>query len=261
MNQKADKNAVTPVSNEDTTTVIIAANKMVFADSRIPDFKKVHGLNYIPFGEGNNYPAYLEMLYKKSSKHAAIVNNKVVYIMGNGFKDTDPNIKAFLAKANPKQGWASIVKNMCRDIEKKGGTYLEILPKRGGGYSVYNIKYDRMRTNENNTMFWYKKDWTKLWNTAAKEYPMFYNGIKTKSIFYYKECEDEVYALPGWVAACNWIESDIEVSKCTLTNAKTGFSASKFINFYNGEPDEAKKKSIQRRMENTATGSEGKKDN
>lgn len=179
--------------------------------------------------------------------------------MGNGFKDTDPNIKAFLAKANPKQGWASIVKNMCRDIEKKGGTYLEILPKRGGGYSVYNIKYDRMRTNENNTMFWYKKDWTKLWNTAAKEYPMFYNGIKTKSIFYYKECEDEVYALPGWVAACNWIESDIEVSKCTLTNAKTGFSASKFINFYNGEPDEAKKKSIQRRMENTATGSEGKK--
>jgi len=260
MKQHQDKGAGTPASNEDTTTVIVSANAMQFADSHIPEFKKVAGLNYIPFGEGNIYPDYLEMLYKKSSKHAAIINNKVVYIMGNGFKDTDPNIKAFLAKANPNKSWYAVTKNMCRDIEKKGGTYLEIIPKNGGGYNVYNIKYDRMRTNEDNSKFWYKKDWSKIWNTTGlKEYPAFYNGIKTKSIYYYKECEDDVYALPGWVAACNWIESDIEVSKCTLTNAKTGFSASKFINFFNGEPDEAKKKSIQRRMENTATGSQGKK--
>jgi DNA-binding CsgD family transcriptional regulator len=61
------------------------------------------------------------------------------------------------------------------------------------------------------------------------------------------------------VAACNWVESDIEVSRHTLTNAKTGFSASKFINFYNGEPDEDKKRKITARLENAATGAEGKK--
>jgi hypothetical protein len=61
------------------------------------------------------------------------------------------------------------------------------------------------------------------------------------------------------VAAANYIESDIEVSRHTLTNAKTGFSASKFINFYNGEPDEKKKAGIQARLENAATGAEGKK--
>jgi DNA-binding CsgD family transcriptional regulator len=65
--------------------------------------------------------------------------------------------------------------------------------------------------------------------------------------------------LPSWVAACNWVESDIEVSRHTLTNAKTGFSASKFINFYNGEPDEDKKRKITARLENAATGAEGKK--
>jgi DNA-binding CsgD family transcriptional regulator len=65
--------------------------------------------------------------------------------------------------------------------------------------------------------------------------------------------------LPSWVAACNWVESDIEVSRHTLTNAKTGFSASKFINFYNGEPDEDKKRKITARFENAATGAEGKK--
>jgi hypothetical protein len=65
--------------------------------------------------------------------------------------------------------------------------------------------------------------------------------------------------LPSWVAACNWVESDIEVSRHTLTNAKTGFSASKFINFYNGEPDEDKKRRITARLENAATGAEGKK--
>lgn len=241
---------------------VLTANAMQFADSKIPDFKKVMGMDYIPFGTGNDYPDYLLMLYDKSAKHGAIVGNKCVYILGNGFDTTDPAVKAFLDKANPKQSWDELSNLICLDIENFGGVYIEVLPKRGGGYNYYHISYEKMRTNEDNTKFWYKKDWKRTWDkSGCKDYPAFYNGIKEKSIYYYKEYRSgkKPYALPSWVAACNWIESDIEVSKCTLTNAKTGFSASKFINFYNGEPDEAKKKSIQKRLENAATGSEGKK--
>ena len=76
-----------------------------------------------------------------------------------------------------------------------------------------------------------KKKWENNLRQAEKTYPAFTNGIKETSIFYYKEyrCGKYPYALPSWVAAANYIESDIEVSKHTLTNAKTGFSASKFI--------------------------------
>lgn len=247
---------------KDTQVEVLTAESIQFADARIPDFKKIRGLEYIPFGEGNDYPDYLLMLYDKSAKHGAIIANKVVYILGNGFDTTDETVKQFLSKANPKQSWDDLSKPICLDIENTGGVYLEVIPKQGGGYNYYHISCEKMRTNEDNSKFWYKKDWKKKWDDSnMKQYPAFYNGIKEKSIFYYKEYRSgkKPYALPSWVAACNWIESDIEVSKCTLTNAKTGFSASKFINFYNGEPDETKKKGIQKRLENAATGSEGKK--
>lgn len=237
--------------------------KVSFADARIPDFKKSASVSHIPFGTGDDYPDYLQMLYDKSAKHAAIINTKVVYILGNGFDKKDENVNAFLAAANPKQSWDELSKPICHDIENKGGLYLQVIPKKGkNGYNVYHVSYDKMRTNKDNTFFWYKEDDEKKWQTAnLKKFPAFYNGIKEPSIFYYKEFRSKrlPYALPSWVAACNWIESDIEVSKATLTNAKTGFSASKFINFFNGEPDETKKKSIQKRFENAATGAEGKK--
>jgi DNA-binding NarL/FixJ family response regulator len=123
------------------------------------------------------------------------------------------------------------------------------------------MSYDRIRANEDNTCFYYRKKWNNTWEQPEAEYPAFNPSNNKTSIFYFKEyrCGKNPYALPSWVAACNWVESDIEVSRHTLTNAKTGFSASKFINFYNGEPDEDKKRKITARLENAATGAEGKK--
>lgn len=242
---------------------VITAEPMAFADSRIPEFKSVRGERHVRFGDQDDYPEYLQMLFNKSAKHNAIVNNKCVYILGNGFKADDPAMNAFLTKANEKQSWDDLVKPMCLDIENTGGVYLEVIPKNGGGYNYYHLSHEKVRTNEDNSKFWYKKNAEKKWWSSADlvEYPAFKPGIRVKSIYYYKEYRTgkKPYALPSWVAACNWIESDIEVSKCTLTNAKTGFSASKLVTFPNGEPEEAKKKSIQKRMENTATGAEGKK--
>ena len=245
----------------DNSDVIISAGRMEFADSRIPDFKQKIGKQYVDFGDQNNYPSYLLELYNKSAKHNAIINGKCIYILGSGFESQEEIGKTFLTKANEKQSWDDLSKMICADIENFGGVYLQVIPKKLGGYNVYHISYDKIRTNENNSSFYYKKKWENNMQSADKIYPSFVSGIKETSIYYYKEyrCGKNPYALPSWVAACNWIESDIEVSKATLTNAKTGFSASKFINFYNGDVPEAKKKSIEKRLENAATGSEGKK--
>lgn len=234
---------------------------MQFADSKIPDFKKVIGKKYIQFGDNNNYPSYLIELYNKSAKHAAIINGKVTYILGNGFKSSTPEGDLFLSKANPNQSWDELSQMICLDLENFGGFYLQVIPKLSGGYNYHHVSFDKIRTNEKNTSFFYKEKWENGWQEADKVYPAFSNGTKETSIFFYKEyhCGKAPYSLPSWVAACNWIESDIEVSKATLTNAKTGFSASKFINFYNGEPKEGQKRSIEKRLENAATGAEGKK--
>ena len=240
---------------------IMQVSTMEFADSRIPTMQEKRGYDYIPFGDRNDYPTYLLWLYNKSAKHNAIINGKCVYILGNGLSSEDPAGELFLKKANEKQSWDELIKMACLDIENFGGCYFQVIPKLIGGYNYYHIAYDRIRTNEHNTCFYYKKKWENNLVKAEAEYPAFHPTIKETSIFYYKEyrCGKAPYALPTWVAAANYIESDIEVSRHTLTNAKTGFSASKFINFYNGEPDEKKKAGIQARLENAATGAEGKK--
>ena len=234
-----------------------------FADSRIPEMKKRMDKPYVNFGAQNDYPDYILNLYRKSAKHQAIINGKVTYITGNGLtaENDTPQAEIFLSKANEKQSWNDLLKITCLDIENNGGFYLQCIPKMGGvGYNYYHVPFKRIRIDESESCFFYKKDW-KNWNEQSMEYPKFKPGIAEAAIFYFKEYnpDGDVYPLPSWVASCNWIESDIEVSKHTLTNALTGFSASKFINFYNGEPDERKKKSIQARFENAATGSEGKK--
>ena len=240
---------------------IMEVGSMQFADSRIPLMEIKRGLSFVPFGDRNDYPSYLLWLYNKSAKHNAIINGKCVYIMGNGLTtDSEPG-KLFLQKANEKQSWDQLMKLACLDIENFGGVYFQVIPKLAGGFNIYHMSYDRIRTNETNDRFYYRKKWNNTWEQPEAEFPAFHPTCTTSSIFYFKEyrCGKNPYALPSWVAACNWVESDIEVSRHTLTNAKTGFSASKFINFYNGEPDEDKKRRITARMENAATGAEGKK--
>lgn len=239
---------------------IVSAN---FADSRIPSMVKSFGKEYCDYGDRNDYPEYLLHLLNKSAKHSAIINGKNTYIFGNGFKAANdtPQAAFFLNKANERQSWNEIGKVASLDIEASGGFYLQVIPKMGGvGYNYYHVPFKYMRTNESESTFYYRKDWQKF-SEVANVYPKFYPGIKEAAIFFYKEynANGGVYPLPSWVACCNWVESDIEVSKHTLTNAKSGFSASKFINFYDGEPDERKKNSITKRMENAATGAEGKK--
>jgi hypothetical protein len=240
---------------------IIEIQSHQFADSRIPLMEEKRGYDYIPFGDRNDYPNYLLWLYNKSAKHNAIINGKCVYIIGNGIDTEDPLGKLFLQKANESQSWNQLMKLAALDIENFGGVYFQVIPKLSGGYNYYHIAYERIRSNEHNSEFYYKKKWEMNLIKPEKCYPKFRPGITETSIFYFKEyrCGKNVYALPSWVAACNWVESDIEVSRHTLTNAKTGFSASKFINFYNGEPNEEKKFKIQTRLENAATGAEGKK--
>lgn len=229
---------------------------MSFADSRIPTMDKVYGKEYIPFGDvANDYPEYLLYLYNKSALHNAIITGKVMYILGNGFTNN--------AMANETQTWEELASLITTDIEVFGGFYLECIPKYLGGYNYYHISYARIRTNDTNTKFFYKKDWQQpfKYRDCEQEYCGFYNGIKEPSIFYYKEyrADKKPYGLPCYVGACNDIESSIETSKHTLTNAKTGWSASKMITFYMNDKDELTKRAIDRKVNNAYAGSEGKK--
>jgi hypothetical protein len=233
-----------------------------FSDSKIPVFKEVRNKEWTLFGEDDQYPDYLLELYNKSAKHNAIVGGKVNYIFGEGLKTEDPATTSWLNKFNSAgESGNDVCKKSLVDIEAFGGFYWQIIFNQIGGIQdIYHLEFKNVRSNHNNTEFYYKRNW-KDRKEEVKRFPAFDVDSPRTSIFFFSEYRPGVdtYCLPGFIGSANWIEADIEVSKHTLTNAKTGFSASKMINFFNGEPEEDHKKEIEKRLSEKYGGAEGKK--
>lgn len=238
-----------------------------FAEAKQPIFKEKKGEKggYIEFGENNTYPSYLLSLYNNSAKNNAIIKGKVNYITGNGWaaKEADPIAEQFIKQPNPYESLHELSLKVVTDKEVFGGAYLEIIWSKVGGQlaSVNHIDYTKIRSNKDNTQFWYKQDWADR-KEEAVVIAAFNTQIRQgKQILYIKEYRPglETYALPGYMGSLNYIESDIEISKHVLGNAQTGFSASKLITLPNGEPSPDEKQKITKQFEKRFTGSDGKK--
>jgi hypothetical protein len=232
-----------------------------FAEARQPEFKEKKGEGYVQYGDRNDYPIYLVELFNKSAKHNAIVKSKVHYITGNGWKGND-QAETFIQKVNRMESLDDLTRKVSLDTELFGGYYLEIIWSVTAQLAeIWHLDYTKVRTNKDNTQFWYKEDWT-----DRNENPLIYtafnpNNPTGKQILYVKEYRPNmgIYSLPGYFGALNYIESDIEISKHVLGNAQTGFSASKLITLPNGEPSDEEKRNIEKRFTNRFSGSDGKK--
>ena len=232
-----------------------------FAEARQPEFKEKKGEGYVQYGDRNDYPIYLVELFNKSAKHNAIVKSKVHYITGNGWKGND-QAETFIQKVNRMESLDDLTRKVSLDTELFGGYYLEIIWSVTGQLAeIWHLDYTKVRTNKDNTQFWYKEDWK-----DNKEKQTVYTAFNPahpvgKQILYVKEYRPNmgIYSLPGYFGALNYIESDIEISKHVLGNAQTGFSASKLITLPNGEPSDDEKRNIEKRFTNRFSGSDGKK--
>lgn len=238
-----------------------------FAEARQPEYreKKGEGGGYIEFGQKNDYPNYLVELLNKSAKHNSIIKSKVNYITGNGFKTKgpDPVGEQFIEQANPYESLAELSRKVSLDIETFGGSYINCIWSESGEVlsSIYHVDYTKVRTNADNTQFWYSEDWNDR-KYKKEVYNAFNTQLRTGSqILYLKEYRPNLnaYALPGYYGALNYIESDIEISKHVLGNAQTGFSASKLITLPNGDPTDDEKRTIERKFTNRFSGADGKK--
>ena len=234
---------------------------LTFAEARQPEFKEKKGEGYIQYGDRNDYPNYLVDLFNKSAKHNAIVKSKVHYITANGWKGSEA-AETFIQKVNRMESLDDLTRKVSLDTELFGGYYLELIWSVTGQLAeIWHLDYTKVRTNKDNTQFWYKEDWADR-NEKHCVYPAFNPANPTgKQILYVKEYRPNmgIYSLPTYFGALNYIESDIEISKHVLGNAQTGFSASKLITLPNGEPSDEEKRNIEKRFTNRFSGSDGKK--
>jgi DNA-binding MarR family transcriptional regulator len=234
---------------------------LTFAEAKQPEYKEKKGEGYMQYGQNNDYPQYLLDLFNKSAKHNAIIRGKVNYIVGNGWVGEEAIVK----KVNREETLNDLTKKVALDLELFGGAYIQVIWSVMGAQiaELWHCDYTKIRTNKDNTQFWYKEDWKTTRNQEKAEVYNAFNPANPQGvqILYVKEYRPgmNVYSLPGYFGALNYIESDVEVSKHVLGNAQTGFSASKLITLPNGEPSPDEKRAVSRQFDNMYTGADGKK--
>ncbi len=247
-----------------------------FENEKVPTFKQVRGKDWIYWGEKNDYPDYLIDLYMRSSTHNAIITGKVDYIIGGGWipdKRTSnlvnqAQIENFIRNVNPEQSLNELSEEIVLDFEIFNAIPFEVIwNKKGTDFYLYHIPFNKLRTNEDESKYYYSNDWSSSnqseEKTGLKEYePFDINNKKGSSIFIYKITsprkgkDPNVYPVPTYVGSTQAIETDLECSNYNLSEIKTGFSAGTILNFYNGVPDAEKKKEIERQIKSKFSGTD-----
>jgi hypothetical protein len=247
-----------------------------FSMSKPPEIKEEKNKDYVCFGTEkqyrNNYPQYLLDLYNRSSKHRALVDGKVEFLTGRGWKvEQNANVtnqaiaqaKAFIAAPNPDETLNRLNYLTNFDDVLYGGYYLEIIwsNDRESIAEVNYMDFRYLRTNEDKTFFYYTQDWTQRKPENNEDWeviPAFDVNNRGGKQILAVDCSNskEVYPLPSYLPAVPLIEADYELANFDLNNIKNQFVPSFMISFNNGIPTDEEAELLERQIADKFAGTD-----
>jgi hypothetical protein len=247
-----------------------------FSNDKVPMFVEQKSKVWVKYGEENNYPQYLVLLFNRSAKHNAIVTSKQLYISGKGwqFDQTEMQgeeviaLQSFIDNPNQYETLNDLAKKTILDNELFGGCYIKVVGTKGKkGQELYHIDYCTVRSNEDNTEFYISDEWidesgyentVPLFTTLPAYDP---NVKQAESIYYYKSYRPNLntYTLPDYIGAVPAIITDAEVANYHRAEIQNSFKGSKMITFVNGIPSDDEMKATERKLKSkfTSTDSAG----
>jgi DNA-binding MarR family transcriptional regulator len=120
--------------------------------------------------------------------------------------------------------------------------------------NVFHIPFQKVRVSKDLRKFYVKDDWeASNYKEKARCYDAYNPNEKTGSqILYIKQYNpfSDVYPVPDYFQALNYVLSDIYISRHILGNAKHNFVATKLINFNNGLPQEEEQEQVELDIKN-----------
>jgi len=247
-----------------------------FSNDKVPMFVEQKSKVWVKYGEENNYPQYLVLLFNRSAKHNAIVTSKQLYISGKGwqFDQTEMQgeeviaLQSFIDNPNQYETLNDLAKKTILDNELFGGCYIKVVGTKGKkGQELYHIDYCTVRSNEDNSEFYISDEWidesgnentSPLFTTLPAYDP---NVKQAESIYYYKSYRPNLntYTLPDYIGAVPAIITDAEVANYHRAEIQNSFKGSKMITFVNGIPSDDEMKATERKLKSkfTSTDSAG----
>lgn len=228
---------------------------------KFPQFKEVHGKDWIYYGEKNDYPQFLLDLYYKCSKHNAIVNGKVKYIAGAGWGDEGDTLVN-----SEKETLDNLTWKITLDMELYGGFAIEVIYKNNGMAEIRHVDFSNIRTNKDLTEFYYTKGWHTKYGTPTidpktnEDWTVYepFEGKKAKepTLIYYK-CYSpglNIYPLPEYKASLQYIELEFQIANYWYNRVKNGFMPSAILNFYMGQPTDDAMRQLEEKIKGKFSG-------
>jgi hypothetical protein len=236
-----------------------------FTNDKVPQFVEQKQKEWVKYGEENNYPQYLVLLFNRSAKHNAIITSKQLYIAGKGWifdqsamqGEEVVSLQAFIDNPNPYETLNDLSKKTILDNELFGGCYLKVVATKGNkGVQIYHVDYCDVRSNDDNTEFYYSNEWLDISgnensNPEFKTYPAHDpNKKQAESIYYYKSYRPNLktYTLPEYIGAVPAIITDAEIANFHRAEIQNSFKGSKMVTFVNGVPADDEMQATKRRL-------------
>ena len=211
---------------------------------------------FIKWGVNNDYPQYINGLFKNVATLRSIIEGTVDYVIGNGVSIDDV---VWDVQVNEK---GDTIEDLCRDLSrdylKYGGFAVNVVRNKEGKVgSLYFIPLERLRFNEDRSEFYYSRDWEKsIGRVKYTVYPKYDpQGKDPNSIYVYTNNRSDVYPGPKWAASVKAAEIERQVNEYHLNSIGNGFSASYMISMNNGIPSEAEADEIEEKIIEKFTGS------
>lgn len=240
-----------------TSTTVDEKFCLIQKESRdVPNLveKKISGKDYIFYGDDNDFPSYLWNLYLKSPISSGIINGTIDFISGN-----EVTFNHHLTEIN-KEGDKidDLIRKISTDYMIYGGFAMQILRNRLGEISeIYWIDVQDIRTNEDETKYYYSKNWNKYGAKVVVYEKYDPDKQQPTSIFYFKGHKTRgVYPIPTYVGGLAAIETSTEIGKFHLNNILNNLSSSAIINFNNGVPSTDEQKQIEKRVKEKFSGAQ-----
>jgi hypothetical protein len=242
-------------------------------EHKVPVMLENRSGKYITYGFANEYPYYLLDNYRRSSKHNAIVNGKVNYIMGGGWQagedltvEQQARFIKFFDGLSSTEDLNDITEKLVLDLELFNGFAVAVTwSKLGTIAKMEHVPFEKIRVDKEDKMFqvadWYNDDMMQLFPKVGdvEKIPAFDPENRLgKQLFYYRVYAAGVkhYPLPEYIGGNAWIEADVQVANFHNNNLRNNFWGGYLINFNNGIPTPEEQGDIERQIKRKFSGTD-----